>query len=136
MLDVARMHLLFAAKLRKKKEWSIPENLAGEINKLDLDINDPIDIRELRSKLKGFWENEKYSALPKMDGTVKTILKNGKAGFISGSDGKDYYFNISSFKGAINRLARGLKVSFVIEASYDKKKKIRSKAATHIREIQ
>ena len=110
--------------------------MAEEINKLDLDINDPTDIRELRVKLKGFWENEKYSALPKMEGTVKAILKNGKAGFISGSDEKDYYFNISSFKGAINRLARGLRVSFVIEDSYDKKKQMRSKAATHVREIQ
>jgi cold shock CspA family protein len=135
-LDEAKMHLLFAAELRKKNEWKIPENLAEEVNKLKLDINDPINIGQLRTKLKSFWENEKYSALPKMAGTVKTILKNGKAGFISGSDGKNYYFNISSFKGAKNKLARGLMVSFVIEDSYDKKKKMRSKAATHIYEIQ
>ena len=135
-LDAGRMHLLFAAKLRKEKGWKIPENLAGEINKLDLDINDPADIRGLRTKLKGYWENERYSALPKMYGTVKTILKNGNAGFISGSDGKDYYFKIRSFKGAIKKCTRGLKVSFVIEDSYDRRKKIRSKAATRIREIQ
>ncbi len=135
-LDAARMHLLFAAKLRGEKEWSIPENLAEEINTLDLDIKDPIKIRDLRINLKEFRENEKYSALPEMDGTLKTILKNGKAGFISGSDRKDYYFKLSSFKGPKNRLTEGLKVSFIIEDSYDKKKQIRSKAATHVREIR
>ena len=71
-----------------------------------------------------------------MDGTLKTILKNGKAGFISGSDRKDYYFKLSSFKGPKNRLTEGLKVSFIIEDSYDKKKQMRSKAATHVREIR
>ena len=135
-LDEAKMHLLFAAKLRKEKEWRIPDNLAEEIRKFGIDINDPIDMRKLRTKLKGFWENEKYSALPKMDGTIKTILRNGKAGFISGSDRKDYYFKLSSFKGPKKRLAEGLKVSFIIEDSYDKKKELRSKIATHVRESQ
>ncbi len=106
------MHLLFAAKLRKVKEWSIPDNLAEEIRKFGIDINDPIDMRKLRTKLKEFWENEKYSALPKMDGTIKTILRNGKAGFISGSDRKDYYFKLSSFKGPKKRSAEGITVPF------------------------
>ena len=70
-----------------------------------------------------------------MNGTIKNILKDGKAGFITGSDGQDYYFRVHSVKGPKNKIARGLKVSFLIEDSYDKKKNIKSKAATHIREI-
>ena len=70
-----------------------------------------------------------------MDGTIKTIFTNRKAGFISGENGKDYYFKINSFKGDKKILKSGLKVSFILEDSYDKKKKIKTKAAANVREI-
>lgn len=134
-LDDAKKHLMFAAKLRMEHEWSMPEPLNIMLNELNLDISEPIKQKELFKSLKIFWETEKYSGLPHMQGAIKAILKNGHACFISGDDGKDYYFQTSSFKGDKNRLRSGLKVSFVIEDSYDKKKKINTKAATHVREI-
>ena len=135
-LDDAKKHLMFAAKLRMEQEWSMPEPLNMMLNELNLDISESIKKKELFKSLKIFWETEKYSNLPHMQGIVKAILKNGKAGFITGDDGKDYYFKINSFKGDKNRLRNGLKVSFVIEDSYDKKKNVKTKVAAHVREMQ
>ena len=134
-IDDAKDHLIFAAKLRVEQEWKIPEKLEKMLNEYKIDISTSKKRSELHKKLRVLWEADKYSSLPSMVGTVKTILKNGKAGFISGENGKDYYFKTNSFKGNKNRLERGLKVSFFIEDSFDKKKKIKTKAATHIKEI-
>jgi len=134
-IDDAKEHLIFAAKLRVEQEWKIPEKLEKMLTEYKIDISISKKRSELLKKLKVLWEKEKYSSLPSMVGTVKTILKDGKAGFISSENGKDYYFKTNSFKGNKNRLERGLKVSFFIEDSFDKKKKIKSKAATHVKEI-
>jgi len=133
-VDDAKEHLLFAAKLRVDQEWKIPEKLQKMLTEYKIDISISKKRSELLKKLRVLWEAEKYSSLPSMVGTVKTILKNGKAGFISSENGKDYYFKTNSFKGNKNRLERGLKVSFFIEDSFDKKKKINTKAATHVKE--
>jgi len=133
-INDAKEHLIFAAKLRVKQEWKIPEKLDKMLTEYKIDISISNKRSELLKKLRLLWEAEKYSSLPSMDGTVKTILKNGKAGFISGENGKDYYFKTNSFKGNKNRLERGLKVSFFIEDSFDKKKKINTEAATHVKE--
>ncbi len=133
-IDDGKEHLIFAAKLRIEQEWKIPEKLENMLSEYKIDISISKKRSELLKKLRMLWEAEKYSSLPCMDGTVKTILKNGKAGFISGENGKDYYFKTNSFKGDKNRMRRGLKVSFFIEDSFDKKKKIRTKAATHVKE--
>jgi tetratricopeptide (TPR) repeat protein len=135
-LDDAKKHLMFAAKLRMEQEWSMPEPLNMMLNELNLDISESINKKELFKSLKIFWETEKYSNLLNMQGIVKAILKNGKVGFITGDDGKDYYFKINSFKGDKNRPRNGLKVSFVVEDSYDKKKNVKTKIATHVREMQ
>ena len=134
-VDDAKEHLIFAAKLRVDQEWKIPEKLEKMLTEYKIDISISKKQSELLKKLRVLWEKEKYSSLPSMDGTIKTILTNRKAGFISGENGKDYYFKTNSFKGNNKRLERGLKVSFIIEDSFDKKKKIKSKAATHIKEI-
>ena len=133
-IDDAKEHLIFAAKLRVEQEWKIPEKLEKMLTENKVDISISKNRSELLRKLRTLWESEKYSGLPRMHGIVKTILKNGKAGFISGENGKDYYFKTNSFKGNKNRLDRGLKVSFFIEDSFDKKKKINTKAATHVKE--
>lgn len=134
-IDDAKEHFIFAAKVRVEQEWKIPEKLEKMLTEYKIDISTSKKRSELLKKLRLLWEAEKYSSLPSMDGTVKTILKNGKAGFISGENGKDYYFKTNSFRGNKKRLERGLKVSFIIEDSFDKKKKIKTKAATHIKEI-
>lgn len=134
-IDNARNHLAFAVKLREEQGWNIPESLSNMTTEFNINSHDTTDKKELFKKLKTFWEAEKYSSLPCMNGFVKTILRNGKAGFISGEDKKDYFFKISGFKGDRRKLLKGLKVKYNLEDSFDRKKNIRTKAATNIREI-
>ena len=134
-VEKARNHLAFAVNLREEHGWKIPESLGNMVDAFNLDSQGSVEKKELFKKLKMFWKAEKYSSLPFMNGFVKIILKNGKAGFISGDDKKDYFFKINGFKGDRRKLTRGLKVKFNIEDSFDRKKNVKTKAATNIREI-
>jgi cold shock CspA family protein len=68
-----------------------------------------------------------------LTGTIKTILPNGKAGFISSTDGKDYYFRLMNYNGDKKNLKVGIKVKFNIQDSFDKVKKKQSKEAANVR---
>jgi hypothetical protein len=70
-----------------------------------------------------------------LHGRVKKILPHGRAGFIAGEKGTEYYFTVKSFKGAQHRLKEGLEVDFYIEKSFDPKKQKESEVAVNIREI-
>jgi len=102
---------------------------------VNVDSSETIVKKELFGKLKIFWETSKYSSLPCINGVVKTILRNGKAGFITGDDKKDYFFKVRGFKGDRKKLQEGLKVKFNLEDSFDRKKNKKTKAAINIREI-
>lgn len=135
-VDYAKKHLLFAAKLRMEHEWEITDSLSNMIHEFNVDLSESTDSRqELLKDLKIFWETEKFSGLPSIQGFIKIVLSNGKAGFISGNDRKDYYFKINAFKGNRNIIREGLKVTFNIEDSFDKKKKVKTKAATNVRKM-
>lgn len=48
-----------------------------------------------------------------MNGTIKTLLKDKKCGFITGEDGKDYFFHASALKNVdYESLERGTEVTF------------------------
>lgn len=134
-VDDAKKHLLFAAKLRKEHDWSITEPMSKMLNKFNIDLSESKSGKELHKNLKTFWEEEKFSTLPCIQGVIKTILQNGKAGFISGDDKKDYFFKVRGFKGDRRKLLKSLKVKFNLEDSFDRKKNKKTKAATNIREI-
>jgi len=134
-IDSARNHLVFALKLREEKGWKIPKSLDNMITEFNVDSSETIVKKELFGKLKIFWETSKYSSLPCINGVVKTILRNGKAGFITGDDKKDYFFKVRGFKGDRKKLQEGLKVKFNLEDSFDRKKNKKTKAAINIREI-
>ena len=50
-------------------------------------------------------------------GTIKKVVSERGFGFISGEDGKEYFFHRSSTEGNFDRLQGGEKVSFEIESS-------------------
>lgn len=132
----ARNHLAFALKIREEKGWKIPESLDKMLIEYNIDPNDRTSRRELFKKLRTFWETEKYSSLPCMNGVVKKILANGNTGFITGNDKKDYYFQIREYKDNRRRLKEGLGVKFILEDGFDRKKNKKTKVATNIREMK
>jgi hypothetical protein len=50
--------------------------------------------RELRRK----WQSLQVADMREGQGKIKNMQSHGKAGFISGDDGKDCYFKVSSYR--------------------------------------
>jgi CspA family cold shock protein len=54
------------------------------------------------------------------NGTIKRLVMDRGFGFLSGEDGKEYFFHRSSVEGSFEGLQEGQKVSFDIEPSAPK----------------
>jgi CspA family cold shock protein len=54
------------------------------------------------------------------NGTIKRLVMDRGFGFLSGEDGKEYFFHRSSVEGSFEGLQEGQKVSFDVEASAPK----------------
>ena len=92
-LEIAYKHFLVIKKIREKNEWKIPDELAVELNSIDMNID--VAIKTLINELKSYWQ----TFIPQkefLQGTIKKILhdnEKGKNGFLT-SNQKDYYFTI------------------------------------------
>jgi len=114
-IDLAKEHLTLAYKVRLDNEWSIPEDLQGFIDKASVDIPENVNPHKLEKKLREYWQSLKVADLEEMAGKIKNLVGEGKSGFISGKDGKDYYFQVKNFKGDPRQLQLGRDVSFYIK---------------------
>ena len=92
--------------------------------------------KNLFKKLKPFWHKHKFSKLPKHKGKIKTMLPNGKAGFITSENGKDFYFKVFAFNENRRRIVDGLKVEFFVQESFDKRRNEKSFQAVNITPIE
>jgi CspA family cold shock protein len=54
------------------------------------------------------------------NGTIKRLVMDRGFGFLSGEDGKEYFFHRSSVDGSFEGLQEGQKVSFDVESSAPK----------------
>ena len=114
-IDLVKEHLTLAYKVRLENEWSIPEDLQSFLEKASVDISEEIDTHKLEWKLREYWQSIQVDDLEKMTGTIKNMLREGNSGFISGKDGKDYYFQVKNFKGIARQLHPGREVEFYIK---------------------
>jgi YHS domain-containing protein len=64
----------------------------------------------------------KFDTRPKYSGKIKSILPNGKAGFVETDNGKSYYFSLREFKGKSEKAQVNQYVTFYLEEGYDAKK--------------
>jgi tetratricopeptide (TPR) repeat protein len=113
-LEKARKHVLLAAALRQENDWKASEELDAMLDKLDVDAQDASS-RKLSRQLKSFWRSLKFRQMAEMTGRISNLLPHGKAGFISGDDGNDYYFKTRSFQGPRHRIQRGTHVQFRVK---------------------
>ena len=63
-----------------------PEVLSALADELGITLESLENTNDLLKELKPFWEEYKFSKLPKHKGKIKTMLPNGKAGFITSKD--------------------------------------------------
>jgi len=132
--DIAIKHLEMAFSVREKEGWKIPQSLFELADDLNTELIYNPDQKAILNELKKYWNEEKFSNQEILTGTIKTILPNGKAGFISSTDGKDYYFRLMNYNGDRKNLKVGIKVKFNIQDSFDKVKKKQSKQAVNVSE--
>ena len=76
----------------------------------------------MENELRKIWNTLKFDAQLQHTGKIKTILPNGKAGFVETDKGKSYYFSIKDFKGKRERVQVNQPVKFYLEEGYDAKK--------------
>jgi len=117
--DLACQHVVLAAKIRKKEEWPIPNELQRLVAETDADVNIDTKAKALETELGEYWHSLKFQGMERTAGVIKNIIRSGKSGFIKGDDGKEYYFQIKDFKKATH----GLRVSFLVKPNSQPGKK-------------
>ncbi len=131
-IKMAEKHLLLSFSLRNNEGWKTPEVISKLASEMNISLESVKDTKGLFRELNPFWDKHKFSKLPKHNGNIKTILPNGKAGFITSENGDDFYFKIFSFNGNRKRITPGLKVQFYVQESFDRSKNENSYKAVNI----
>jgi len=121
--EYAQKHILLAAKLRQEQDWRIPLELSQAVQVMGVDMMTDASVKDLHRDLRQYWQSLKVAGMPQGQGEIKNLLPHGRAGFIRGDDGEDYYFKISSFRGPRHLLEPGQRVVFHIERNPDPKKR-------------
>ncbi|WP_302773526.1 tetratricopeptide repeat protein [Clostridium paraputrificum] len=126
----AKMHLLYGREIRRVENWKV-SNMENELLLLESNYSGDLEIKTLKNDLIKIWKKEvlKDNSNRKM-GTIISIGKNNKYGFIRG-DNQNYYFNISSIIGS-NSINIGMTVSYRLKRGFNKKKNEESIEATEI----
>ncbi len=136
-MNLAKRHSEFAYNLRKENDWSIPDELEQFIESIGGEPDKEKNTKILYKDLYEHWSNSLLELEGCINGTIKTILQNGYAGFITDNDKNiDYYFNIKDCQMNKRTVKPGLKVSFSLADSFDKKKQKESKIAVDIRKLE
>jgi tetratricopeptide (TPR) repeat protein len=103
-------------QLGKTREAQMHKDLIEKIKQKDATYESDI------SNLKNVWSTLKFSGRQQFPGIIKSILPNGKAGFVEAGNGKSYYFSMRDFKGNPQKAVEGTKVTFYTQDGYDVKK--------------
>lgn len=118
--NLANDLLQYEVDLRTSKNWPIKEPLVNL-----KPSSSPITFQALVGRLVAHL----YSLTGSKKGTVKTILPNGKSGFID-----DHFFQFRNFLGSPNKIKLGLEVEYISVDSTDRHGKP-SKEAIYINKV-
>jgi tetratricopeptide (TPR) repeat protein len=131
--EEAKKHIEFMYQIRKANEWKIDNDLQNLINKFQIDTTKTVNLRDFERELKQLWEKLKFSNQAQLTGTIKSILPNGKSGFIETENKKSYYFRINNFLSKQKWLQIGQKVTFFLEEGFDTKKNQKTENAVNVK---
>lgn len=131
--EEAKKHIEFMYQIRKANEWKIDNDLQNLINKFQIDTTKTVNLRDFERTLKQLWEKLKFSNQTQLKGVIKSILPNGKAGFVETENKKSYYFQLRSFKAKPELAKVGQKVTFFLEEGFDTKKNQKTENAVNVK---
>jgi tetratricopeptide (TPR) repeat protein len=103
------------------------------INQIKKDTAKSAGVRNLERELKQLWEKLKFNNRTPLSGVIKSILPNGKAGFVETGNRKSYYFQLRNFKGKPELAQAGQKVTFFLEDGFDAKKNKKTENAVNLK---
>lgn len=129
--DIAAKHMIYTYRLREESGFKIQDFLQKEVaGNIEQDKRSS---GEIMNELKVFWNSEQNNLSPRLTGTIKTLIKENSAGFITSDKGNDYYFLAKNFRGNRTDLVHGKQVEFSLRKSFDRLKNRESEEAINIR---
>ena len=117
--------------IRDGKGWPKDDEVWSMANQLSVDLDGP-SLPNVERQVKSTLDVLLEEFDPLLPGVIKTVLPNGKSGFLTDSSGSDRFFGVRDLKIRPSELSAGLKVRFRPTTSFDKKKNCQSPAATNI----
>ena len=99
----------------KHEEACLHENLIASIKNGEQN-------KDAENELRRIWNSLKFDAQQQYTGKIKSILPNGKAGFVEADKGKSYYFSLREFRGKKEKAQVNQSVTFYLEEGFDVKK--------------
>lgn len=134
-IDEARKHIEFICKIRQESQWRMDNDLQKQITLFSIDVEKLPDFKVILKELRRIWDNLKYNPEYQLRGFIKTILPNGRAGFIEIERNKSYYFQIKDFTGRRDLIKEGQKVTFFLIDAFDQHRNQPTKNAVNIKLI-
>lgn len=134
--DEAKAHLELIYQIRYSRQWRIDAKLLNLILQYNIDTTKLHDERELLEKLKAIWEGLKFGNQELLNGTIRTIISEGRAGFVDTDTRISYFFSAKAFKGRKEFMKQGQRVCFFLEDGFDRKKNQPTKIAVNIKPIK
>lgn len=132
--ELSFKHYSLSKLLRQQEKWGVPNAISAALSQFSFEQISIEKLPELKKELKKYWDS--FKSLQINEGTIKTIISDGRAGFIDTDNKKSYFFSSKEFKGKKELLQQGQKVTFNLEDSFDKKKNQPSKIAINIKPIR
>lgn len=127
--QLTNKHLLLIYKIREENNWKISDELQKVVQPLNPNT---VNLKQLNLELKNIWSSEYSKLTPRVDGVIDEIKE--KFGFIKKTNNERIFFNIRDIKiNEVNKVQKGLKVSFEETESFDNKKQVYSKKAIKIK---
>lgn len=122
-LALAKEHALLVWKIRTEQEWKVPAEVESLTKDLAVNLSDQRSARKIEKGLQEAWKKARFEDRRKICGQIKTVLNDGKSGFIIGEDGKEYYYHSRDLRGDRDLYDYGIEVVFYCEPAIEKGKK-------------
>ena len=125
--ELALEHAKMFAALKLEYGASIPD----DIEELGID-EDELNVDELEHEIKDYWLQYKFKDQELQYGTITKVFEHGQSGFITSDNGESLFFSAYEFKGDVDNMNEGQRVSFYTKMGFDKSKNKESLNAINI----
>jgi tetratricopeptide (TPR) repeat protein len=119
-ITLAKEHALLVWKIRTEQEWKVPVEVESLTRELAVDLSDERSARKIEKGLQEGWKKARFEDRKKIRGLIKTILRDGKSGFIKSEDGAEYYYHSRELRGDRELYDYGIEVEFYCEPASKK----------------